>query len=218
MKISHEVSDKIEHNRPVIAIFDFDGTLTHKDSFLPFLQWIYGKFYWLHLIPYTLILIGYLFNLISNHRIKEILLSHFLKNYTEEEIKFLAHDYALLAIPELINHQALERLVWHQQQGHQIIIVSANLKLFITPWAKSLGVEQVIATELLFDNGLFTGKIQGRCCYGAEKVTQLRQVLGDLEDYDLHVYGDSQGDQEMLEIATYPYYQTFSNGKKLLIK
>jgi phosphatidylglycerophosphatase C len=87
------------------------------------------------------------------------------------------------------------------------ILVSASLEIYLLPWAKTIGLDQVIGTRLAVQNGLLTGRIIGQNCYGAEKVKRLQAVLGDLSQYCIYAYGDSRGDRELLEIATCPYYR-----------
>lgn len=217
MSITEQVAIVNNYERPVVAIFDFDGTLTHKDSFLPFLKFAYGRWYWLYLIPYSVFLLGYLLGFVSNHRVKELLLNRFFKGYQDSELQSLATDYAIYQLPQLMNQLAIERLRWHQKQGHKIIIVSANLEIYLKPWIQMIGVNCLLATQLIFANGVFTGKIKGKCCYGKEKLKRSQELLGALNNYYLYVYGDSQGDQEILEIADSPFYRSFSCGKGLFI-
>lgn len=217
MDTTKQLSSSTSQTRPVVAVFDFDGTLTLKDSFLPFLQWTHGRFYLLRLIPHSLSLICYVLKIISNHRIKEVLLSSFFKGCPQSKLQSLGNDYAINEIPKLLNPLAIQKLKWHQSQGHRIIIVSANLEIYLTPWAKLMGIDSVLATQLYFDGGLFTG-INGECCYGQEKVRRLQDSLGSTDNYYLHIYGDSRGDKEMLAIADYPYYRIFNAGRSLFIK
>ncbi|RUT07255.1 haloacid dehalogenase [Dulcicalothrix desertica PCC 7102] len=217
MDTAKQLSSSTSQTRPVVAVFDFDGTLTFKDSFLPFLESTHGRFYWLYLIPHTISIICYLLKTISNHKIKEILLPSFFKRCLQRKIELLSNDFAIKGIPKLLNPVAIEKLKWHQSQGHRIIIVSANLEIYLIPWAKIMGIDSVLATQLHFNNGIFTG-IDGKCCYGQEKVRRLQELLGSLDDYCLHIYGDSRGDKEMLDIADYPYYRIFNPGQSLFIK
>lgn len=203
--------------RPVVAVFDFDGTLTFKDSFLPFLQSTHGRFYWLHLIPHSLTIICYLLKIVSNHKIKEVLLPSFFKRRQKSEMESLGKTYATNEIPKLLNPLAIQKLKWHQSQGHRIIIISANLDIYLVPWAKFMDIDDVLATQLHFDGDVFIG-INGKCCYGQEKVRRLQELLGSTDNYCLHVYGDSRGDKEMLDIADYPYYRIFNAGQTLFIK
>jgi len=194
----------------IVAIFDFDGTLTYQDSFLPFLKWTYGKLYWLKLLPHILFLVGYLLGFVSNHQIKEILLFDFFKEWSKTTLELTAAQYANQVIPKLLNPAAIERLQWHQAQGHQVLLVSANLEIYLEPWAKAMGIDQVLATQLDFEDDKFRGKIKGKCCIGDEKVTRLKEFLGSFNNYCLHIYGDSEGDKEMLAISDFTYYRTFT--------
>ena len=48
-----------------------------------------------------------------------------------------------------------------------------------------------------------------RNCFGVEKVNRIRQEY-DLSQWDfIYAYGDSRGDQEMLDLADERYYKFF---------
>lgn len=67
-------------SRP-FAFFDFDGTLTVKDSLLPFLRKVSGSStFYKKILCHSPVLLGYLLKFIENHRAKEIILSSFLSN------------------------------------------------------------------------------------------------------------------------------------------
>ena len=196
--------------RPVVAVFDFDGTLTFRDSFLLFLLKTTGyiQFVWgmLYLSP---VMVCYGLKLIPNWQAKERFLRHFFRGWTREDLQRLANIYAYRCIPRLLNPKAIARLRWHQQQKHHIILLSASLEAYLSPWAEQVGIDQVIGTRLEIQGNVLTGRIDGKNCYGSEKVKRLTQVLGDLNSYCIHAYGDSRGDLPLLNCVTYPYYRTF---------
>lgn len=194
----------------VVAAFDFDGTLTRGDSFFPFLKFAVGslRFYW-GLLLLSPILLGYGLRLISNHRAKQAVLTHYLKGWTSEQLQQVAEKFAQLHIPQLLRQTAMQQLQWHQQQGHHLILVSASLEAYLRPWADSLQM-QVIGTQLEVASNQVTGRIAGKNCYGPEKVRRLRALVGDLDAYHLYAYGDSKGDRELLAIAQFPHYRSFS--------
>ncbi|MGA7953290.1 MAG: HAD-IB family hydrolase, partial [Gloeobacterales cyanobacterium] len=98
---------------------------------------------------------------------------------------------------------------WHQSQGHRTILVSASLAIYLQPWAQRMGIQDVLGTDLEVKQGRFTGKIKGKNCYGPEKLARLQHLI-NMEHCCLHAYGDSKGDRELLSVAQYPYYRTFS--------
>jgi phosphoserine phosphatase len=71
-------------------------------------------------------------------------------------------------------------------------------------------MEYVLASELAIDSqNCITGKLQGKNCWGEEKVAQLNELFGSKDNYILYAYGNSRGDKELLELADYPFYRTF---------
>jgi HAD superfamily hydrolase (TIGR01490 family) len=195
---------------PVVAVFDFDGTLTRRDSLLPFLRFAVGQWqFWWGLFIMTPMLAGYGLKLIPNWRAKEAILTYFIGGWTEEKLQSLGQRFAVQKIPKLLCNEALQRLCWHQDRGHPTFLVSASVEAYLLPWAKTMGFEQAICTQLEIQNNRLTGRILGKNCYGKEKVKRLRAKLGDLNKYCIYVYGDSRGDRELLEVANYPFYRTF---------
>ncbi|NEZ64926.1 HAD family hydrolase [Leptolyngbyaceae cyanobacterium CCMR0082] len=206
-------------DKPKIAVFDFDGTLTTQDSFVPFLRWTHG---WRRLViglmRHSSAVLSYGMKRCSNQTIKEILLTEFYKGWSIERLKTAAADYAHHYLPKLVDPDALERLHWHQRQGHQIILVSATLEIYLQPWMKTLPIDHLLATRLEHQGGSVTGKLSGENCYGPEKVKRLERLLGDLQQYYIYAYGDGQGDRELLEAANEPYYRFFNRGRYLMIR
>ena len=197
---------------PVVAVFDFDGTLTRRDSLLPFLQMAAGRWqFWWGLLVLSPILLGYAFGLIPNWRAKEAVLAHFLSGRKEEQLHQVAQKFAVEEIPKLLRPEAVQRLRWHQEQGHKTVLVSASLEAYLQPWAEAMGFARATGTQLEVQNGFLTGRILGKNCYGKEKVKRLKALLGDLSQYCIYAYGDSRGDRELLDAADYSYYRPFQD-------
>ncbi len=112
-------------------------------------------------------------------------------------------------VRRLVRPAALSRVRWHQSQGHRIVLVSASLELLVEPWARTVGIHDVLATRLEVRDGRLTGRLHGRNCFGEEKVERLRALLGDLAGVDLYAYGDGRGDRELLAAAQHPAYRMF---------
>lgn len=194
-----------------IAAFDFDGTLTYRDSFFLFLIHTFG---WPKLIFKTLPilpkLILYLLGKVSRSEAKEALLTQFLKGMPIETVRKLGEQFAASELSSHLRPNALARLLWHQQQGHRCLIVSASLDFWLEPWAKAHGVEQVLSSRLEVDeSGRVTGKLLGKNCRREEKVHRLEEALGSLDQYEIHAYGDTIGDKEMMIAADHPYFCWF---------
>lgn len=191
-------------------MFDFDGTLTRSDAFLAFLRQSVGaaRFY-LGIIRLFPILLGYALRLIPNWQVKESVLTYFLKGRSLAEVQAWGQRFAASGIGRLLRPEAVQRLRWHQEQGHRTIVISASLEVYLQPWIAQMGINAVSGTTLGVEDDCITGKIAGNNCYGPEKVVRLRAILGDLSQFYIYAYGDSKGDRELLAIADAPYYRHF---------
>ncbi|GAB4296428.1 MAG: HAD-IB family hydrolase [Thiohalomonadaceae bacterium] len=196
--------------RPIVAVFDFDGTITYRDTLLPFLRRLHG---WGGVLRGALPLLptlgGFALRLVPRDVAKERVLIRFLTGLSEAELRRLGADYAQQDIPRQVRPQALARLAWHRRQGHRCVVVSASIEHYVAPWARAAGFDDVLATRLAVDDaGRVSGRYDGANCYGAEKVRRLQQLLGTAADVEIYAYGDSRGDRELLALADHAYYRT----------
>jgi phosphatidylglycerophosphatase C len=192
-----------------LALFDFDGTLTTKDTLFNFIHYAVGslKFY-SGLIYLTPTLIAFKLKLIPNYKAKEIMLSHYFKGWEQERFEKIAQTYATMHINKLIRPKALQKLHWHKTQGDQVVIVSASIGCWLKPWC-DLHHIPLLSTQLSFKGGVFSGKLLTPNCHGKEKVNRI-QATYPLDNYKtIYAYGDSSGDKEMLALAHKAYYKPF---------
>ncbi len=197
-----------------LALFDFDCTITTRDTLLPFLFTLHRPYQnLLKSLQLTPTLAAYRLGILCNHLAKEKLLQTFIPYFSKNELEKHAHQFAKEKIPPLLKPEALDRIRWHQHQQHPCYLISAGLEIYITPWANTIGFTEVLATQLVFDNDNTTGKIQGRNCFGPEKIHRLENALqknlSDIKkEYLIYAYGDSRGDKELLAAADYAFYRT----------
>jgi phosphatidylglycerophosphatase C len=186
--------------RPLVA-FDFDGTLTWRDSFREFLAWRAGPArYFLGLASLTAHALAW-----TRHRdrgrLKAAMARRFLAGAARGEVETSAQAFATGRSRALLRPDALRRWRQWQAQGARLIIVTASPEIIVAPFARGLGAQGLIGTRLALDAGdRLTGDLDGPNCRGPEKVVRLKAVFGE----DVHLeaaYGDSDGDLEMLALA-----------------
>jgi phosphatidylglycerophosphatase C len=192
-----------------IAFFDFDGTITTRDTLLEFIKYCKGNnaFYAGFLInsPY---LLAYKLKIISNQAAKEKVLQYFFKNTSVDDFRVHCEKFAADIIPGLIRPGAIAEIKKLQEEGQTVVIVSASPENWISPWTQKMQVE-LIATQLVVQNGFITGKIAGKNCHGTEKVSRIKSKYS-LGDYAaIAAYGDTKGDLPMLALAHRSVYKPF---------
>ena len=192
-----------------LAIFDFDGTITKKDSFLEFMKFYSGSIrFFLGFSLLSPIMGLFFFKIIPNWKAKEAALKYFFAGVPIEVFNEKCEIFSKKVIPKLVKKSALEAIKNHQKQNDRIIVISASAENWLTHWCTFNNLE-LIATRLEIKDGKLTGKLSGMNCYGDEKECRLKSYL-DVQQFDeIHVYGDSSGDKAILNLATHPFYRHF---------
>jgi HAD superfamily hydrolase (TIGR01490 family) len=195
-----------------IAFFDFDGTLTTKDTLLEFIKFSKGPLlFCLGFLLTSPWMLAYKLKLISNQQAKEKVLQLFFRNWTLSRFQETCDQFGAVAVPGLLRPKALQEIEKLQAAGFTVVIVSASPENWIRGWAGQVQAG-LIATrlEIIEENPpRLTGKILGANCHGQEKVRRIQQEY-NLADYTgIYTYGDTGGDRPMLQLGTASFFKPF---------
>jgi phosphatidylglycerophosphatase C len=195
-------------SRPIVA-FDFDGTLTVRDSFTQFLRWRAGARGWaLGLARMSKATVAYARER-DRGAIKAASVKVFLKGVTRNELEADAARFADAYWDKFMRPDALK--VWEDwgRRGAHRVIVTASPEITVAPFARRLGAEGLLGTHLTFDDqDRITGAFSSANCRGEEKVRRLHEAFGPRLKL-VAAYGDTSGDTEMLAMAEQPGFRVF---------
>jgi phosphatidylglycerophosphatase C len=196
-----------------IAFFDFDGTITTKDTLLEFIKFSKGALsFYLGFLVNLPFLIAYKLKIISNQKAKEKILYFFFHGTHVSDFNQYCLVFYQTVLPKLIRPKALEEIRRLQRENIIVVVVSASPENWIQNWALDVGTE-LIATRLEIIDEKLTGKLLGKNCHGNEKVCRIKDLY-DLSKYRVvAAYGDSVGDKPMLKLAFKSHYKPFGPGK-----
>lgn len=185
----------------LLAVFDFDGTITWKDSFVPFLRFSFGTpVFAARMLRMVIPSVRFMTGRISRDDLKAILVRTFLSGVKEAWIEERANAFCKARWPSLMKPESLAEIERQLAAGAEVTICSASPALVLRPFAERLGIK-LIATRLEVVGGMLTGRIVGRNCRCDEKVRRLQAIYLDRHEYIVHAWGDSRGDREMLDSA-----------------
>jgi phosphatidylglycerophosphatase C len=203
------VAERQPDARLFVVAFDFDGTLTTKDSFSAFLAWRAGRLgYAWGLLRLGPDLMAYLLDR-DRGRLKAAAIRQFLAGLSRGQMSDAAEAFAYRYFETLMRPDALAAWRAWQAKGARMVICSASPEAVLAPFARRLNADRLIATRLALDpSGRIAGPLAGENCRGAEKVRRLRQEFGETLSLAA-AYGDTAGDHEMLAIAEERGYRLF---------
>ncbi len=201
------VSDPAEAAAAGVAAFDFDGTLIDGDSFGWFLVRVVGPVRFGRTVGGSVPLLVRAYGAGRRDGAKAALIARLLTGYPADRLADLGEAYSA-ELRRRVRPALAARIAWHREQGHRLVIVSASLEVYLLPFGRAMGFNQVLATRLeVGPDGRLTGRLNGLNVRRAEKPARLRAWLAEeLEGapYQLWAYGDSVGDRELLAMADHP--------------
>ena len=195
-----------------VAAFDFDGTLSRRDTLVPFLATAGGRRRFATVCG-RLGVSGARRNVDVRDRdaLKERMLRELFVGRREDDLREHGDRYAQRLLAEQLRPGVRRRLEDHRRAGHDVVIVSASLVYYLDPLADALDVQGVLAVEPEALDGVLTGELARPNVRAEQKALRLREWLGreaedPLEDVELWAYGNSSGDHELLELADHRFW------------
>lgn len=184
--------------------FDFDGTLTTRDTLLEFIRFAYGTRRFLFgFLLFAPLLVLMKLGLYPNGKAKQKVFAHFFKGMAIDAFDTLCQDFARthrhLLRPDIV--RLLEQAL---AEGSEVLIVSASIDNWVRPFFETKDRSReitILGTQIEIVDGCLTGRFITPNCYGQEKVRRILALHPDRSAYYLTAYGDSRGDREMLAFA-----------------
>ena len=197
-----------------VYAFDFDGTLTKKDTFLAFIEYAkgYGKTFWGFFL-FSPILILMKLRLFPNWKAKQMVFSWFFKGMNINEFNQICHEFADRN-QRIIRTDGWDTIRKALANGEQVIIITASIENWVKPFFKEFGNQiKVEGTKIDVRINQITGQFLTQNCYGVEKTKRLKEVFPYRQAYELIAFGDSDGDRYLLNEADESHYKPFRNEK-----
>ena len=192
-----------------VYAFDFDGTLTRRDTLIEFIRFVKGdKAFLLCFLRYSPLLVLMKLGLYPNWKAKQRVFSHCFRGMAVDTFNSLCSRFARDKA-RLMRPKGMKKLREVLAEGGKVVIVSASVNNWVEPFFEGIGGVYVVGTMVEEREGVLTGRFLTKNCYGEEKVTRLLQLFPERTQYWLTAYGDSRGDFELLDFANESYYCPF---------
>lgn len=204
-----------------IHAFDFDGTLIKRDTFLEFICYANGMkatlLGLLRLMPQLCLMKA---GMAQRDKVKQNVFAWFFKGMDADAFNTLCKRFAADK-RRLLRRGGMDKIGELLAEGHSVLIVTASITHWVRPFFEGYENENltIIGTEAAIEDGRLTGSFSTANCRGAEKVRRIEELFPAHNAYFLTAYGDSKGDNELLDFSDEGYYKPFrhsaSEWKKL---
>ena len=183
------------------VIFDLDGTLTKRDTYLPFLYLCIKKFGLRRFSAIFLPLYALLYKcgIITNVRLKEVFLSKILSGIPIEQLEPVTEKFISYLINKGLNRTVIQILNAHLGQKNRVILATASFDFYTQRFAERIGIGQIVCTRSELKNGILTGRILGSNCHGQEKVRRIEELLNPSDWGASLFYTDHYSDLPLLK-------------------
>jgi phosphatidylglycerophosphatase C len=186
-----------------VALFDLDGTLTWRDTFLPFLLGFLRRRPWrvLGLWRSPLALVQY-----GRDRDRGALKSKFLRMVMRGEKRAVVEAWAESFVSGFrprcaFRPLALAVLEAHRAAGDHLVLLSASPDLYVTHIGRLLGFEYTLCTEIEWRGDRLDGHLKTENRRGEEKIRCLHWVRQQYRGLPVIAYGNSASDLDHMREA-----------------
>src|SRR5690349_3200405 len=186
-----------------IAIFDLDGTITHRDTLFPL---VVRQLAWprpwrllrlLKVVPATL-------RFVFDHdraALKQSLLRATLRGTPRAELNAASAEFVADTIAKRCFTDALATIQRHRSAGHYLVLMSASVDFYVPEFGRQLGFDHVISTGVAWNGDVFDGTLTTPNRRGEEKAIRLRELVAERKDGETFAYGNCDSDLPHLRIA-----------------
>jgi HAD superfamily hydrolase (TIGR01490 family) len=191
----------------IAAFFDIDGTLISKNSgplYMKFLRQR-GEIRRRDALRTIYFYLRYRLNLLDIDRAVERS-SNWIRGRLEDEIVEHCRVWYRDMVRQYLVPSVVRRVHEHKQRGHLVAVLSSTSRYLAEPLAADVGIDHLLVSRLVVENGRFTGDAHRPICYGRGKIYWARRFAAEhaVDLSQSFFYTDSVTDLPMLEIVGHP--------------
>jgi phosphatidylglycerophosphatase C len=192
-------------DKRTVVLFDLDGTITRRDTYLTFLlSLLHRRKYRLRYcfgLPFSVL--AFQFGLVSNSELKRRFFRAIAGGSKRGEIADQVAAFLDYKIPRLVKPTAMDRIEFHRALGHQLVLVTAGIDVYVDAIGRRLGFHEVICTRAAWNEDRLTGDLDGPNMRGKEKLLAVERWLA--REFPLRprlvAYTDHHSDVPLLGLA-----------------
>jgi phosphatidylglycerophosphatase C len=185
-----------------LAVFDLDGTISHRDTLFPLvLRWLARR-------PWRLLrLLGVVPGLLrfavdrDRGALKQALLRATLRGVDRAELAAHCERFVTDTIARGCFAEALATVRRHREAGHVLVLMSASVDFYVPEFARQLGFDRALSTGVAWNGDRLDGTLTTPNLRDDEKARRFNALVVELGESDTFAYGNSYSDLPHLRLA-----------------
>ena len=203
----------MNENSRKISIFDLDGTLTKSDTYLAyligFLKRNPKRWFKALILPFAVVM--FFLKIRDNQWLKTIFLTIILGGETKNNILAWNKIFLDKLFAKGLREDIVTILKERQNSGDIVLLSTASLDIYVSDIQNRFSINHLICTNVLWKDGYLTGDLDGKNCYGLEKLARVKSYMKKHNIYgEISVYSDHASDWPIMSYAdkSYAVYPT----------
>ena len=189
-----------------LALFDLDGTITRRDTLLPyvtgFLRSHPGRS--LRLVTVLPTLLRFALGRSDRGELKSALIRATFGGESRATLEAWTASFVPRLLQRGVLADALAALAAHRRQGHRLVLLSASADLYVPAIAAALGFDEALCTGIQWQGDRLDGRLTTPNRRAAEKVRCLEALRTRYPGARIAAYGNAASDLQHLRLADAP--------------
>ena len=190
-----------------LVIFDLDGTITYRDTLLPYVSGYLARSGRSRLRMARLLptLAAFAVGAADHGAVKSAFIRATLGGASREQLAAWTQEFVPGVILTGSSPGALAMIKAHRAAGDLLVLMSASTDLYVPQIGQALGFDDVICTGVAFDAaGRLTGALTSANRRGPEKVRCFERLKQQHPGLQSVAYGNAGSDLAHLAMADFP--------------
>jgi len=184
-------------------LFDLDGTLTRRDTLLPYLGGVLRQHpqRLARLLLVLPALARFALGRADRGAVKSAAIRAVLGGSSRQEIEAWTDEFVPRVLADGLHADARAALEAHRRRGDRLVLLSASPDLYVPAIGRALGFAATVCTGIAWNGERLTGDLATANRRGAEKARVLTALRREHPGLEVVAYGNSAGDLEHLALA-----------------
>jgi phosphatidylglycerophosphatase C len=199
-----------------LAVFDLDGTITHRDTLLPYVMGfpMSAARKLLGVLVFCGTLILFVLGLRDRGQVKSAFIRSTLRGKTRAQVQAWTAEFVPSVLKKGVFADALSRIEQHRKEGARLVLMSASTDLYVPAFGAALGFDEVICTSVEWNDDRLEGHLTTPNRRGTEKTRCFEALRQAHPGLTTAAYGNAASDLDHMRLADHPLLVNASNSAK----